>query len=239
MSRRKICPPHPRNRRHAPGLRKAGGNPSLSTTAARTDVRQSFPEVRPFPSAGSHISQNSGQSAAMYYGMQEARGEFIILMDADLQNDPNGCAQDVPQAGGGAARPGDGACAWHRNDNFIRRLSSTIANAVRGDCCRTIHATPVARSKSCVVRRPNGVARLERMHRFIPALVLSRLQNREMPVEHARASPGQQGRRRQAGVARHVDLLGCSGFSRRQLRAGCRERISHKRAQRKHKEGAT
>jgi dolichol-phosphate mannosyltransferase len=35
-----------------------------------------------------HISQNSGQSAAMYYGMQEARGEFIILMDADLQNDP-------------------------------------------------------------------------------------------------------------------------------------------------------
>ena len=35
-----------------------------------------------------HLSQNSGQSAAMYYGMQEARGEFIILMDADLQNDP-------------------------------------------------------------------------------------------------------------------------------------------------------
>ena len=35
-----------------------------------------------------HISKNCGQSAAMYYGMQEARGKFIILMDADLQNDP-------------------------------------------------------------------------------------------------------------------------------------------------------
>src|SRR5271154_3639395 len=35
-----------------------------------------------------HLTQNSGQSAAMYFGIQEARGETIILMDADLQNDP-------------------------------------------------------------------------------------------------------------------------------------------------------
>src|SRR5471030_2350363 len=40
-----------------------------------------------------HISKNSGQSAAMYYGIQEARGKYIILMDADLQNDP----MDVPK----------------------------------------------------------------------------------------------------------------------------------------------
>src|SRR5471030_3114003 len=33
-----------------------------------------------------HLSMNSGQSAAIYYGMQEARGDVIILMDADLQN---------------------------------------------------------------------------------------------------------------------------------------------------------
>src|SRR5471030_2528153 len=34
------------------------------------------------------LTQNSGQSAAMYYGMQAAQGDYIILMDADLQNDP-------------------------------------------------------------------------------------------------------------------------------------------------------
>src|ERR1700678_1457979 len=52
-----------------------------------TDGFTMFPGSPTFLIHWLHISQNSGQSAAMYYGMQKARGEFIILMDADLQND--------------------------------------------------------------------------------------------------------------------------------------------------------
>src|ERR1700679_4088436 len=53
-----------------------------------TDGFAQFPGSPTFPIHWLHLNQNSGQSAAMYYGMQKARGEFIILMDADLQNDP-------------------------------------------------------------------------------------------------------------------------------------------------------
>ena len=78
-----------------------------------------------------HIDRNSGQSAAMYYGMQEARGKYIILMDADLQNDP----MDAPKMFQKLQDDGLDMVTGvrvKRNDNFVRRMSSKIANAVRG-----------------------------------------------------------------------------------------------------------
>src|SRR5476649_2401024 len=78
-----------------------------------------------------HLSQNSGQSAAMYYGIQEARGEYIILMDADLQNDPMDAPKMLRKLEEEKLDLVTGV-RLHRHDNFIRRLSSSIANAVRG-----------------------------------------------------------------------------------------------------------
>ena len=78
-----------------------------------------------------HISQNSGQSAAMYYGIQEARGKFIILMDADLQNDPMDAPKLLRKLESEKLDLVTGV-RLHRNDTFIRRLSSSIANTVRG-----------------------------------------------------------------------------------------------------------
>src|SRR5476649_1033165 len=77
-----------------------------------------------------HLSQNSGQSAAMYYGMQEARGEYVILMDADLQNDP----MDAPKMWNKLKNDDLDLVTGirtKRNDSFQRRLSSKVANAVR------------------------------------------------------------------------------------------------------------
>lgn len=39
------------------------------------------------------FEKNSGQSAAMYAGIQAARGDVIVLLDGDLQNDPT----DIPK----------------------------------------------------------------------------------------------------------------------------------------------
>ena len=39
------------------------------------------------------FEKNTGQSAAMYAGIQAARGEVIALLDGDLQNDP----ADIPK----------------------------------------------------------------------------------------------------------------------------------------------
>jgi dolichol-phosphate mannosyltransferase len=166
-----------------------------------------------------HISQNSGQSAAMYYGMQEARGEFIILMDADLQNDPMDAAKMLRKLEEERLDLVTGV-RLHRNDNLIRRLSSSIANAVRGallqDHTSDTGCTLKVMRRETAKRLPgwNG------MHRFIPALVLSAgYKIGEMPVEH---------RARHAGVSKvaggkralraTVDLLGMLWFSRRQFK---------------------
>ena len=42
-----------------------------------------LPEVRII-----QFAKNAGQSAAMYAGLQAARGDVAVLIDGDLQNDP-------------------------------------------------------------------------------------------------------------------------------------------------------
>ena len=90
------------------------------------------------------LDRNSGQSAALYYGMQAARGERVILLDADLQNDP----ADVPAMLAMMDREKldliTGVRA-KRNDNWVRRVASRIGNGVRSRCCATGRATRAAR----------------------------------------------------------------------------------------------
>jgi dolichol-phosphate mannosyltransferase len=166
-----------------------------------------------------HISKNSGQSAAMYYGMQEARGEYIILMDADLQNDP----MDVPKMLNKLEEEKLDLVTGvrlHRNDTFIRRISSTIANKVRAallqDHTSDTGCTLKVVRKEAAKRMPgwNG------MHRFIPALILSAgYKIGEMPVEHrarfAGVSKVAGGKR---AVRATIDLLGMLWFTRRQFK---------------------
>jgi len=165
------------------------------------------------------ISQNSGQSAAMYYGMQKARGKFIILMDADLQNDPMDAPKMLRKLEDEKLDLVTGV-RLHRHDAFIRRLSSSIANAVRGALLQD-HTSDTGCTLKVI--RSEAAKRLpgwNGMHRFIPALVLSAgYKIGEMPVEH---------RARHAGVSKvaggkralraTVDLFGMLWFSRRQFK---------------------
>jgi glycosyltransferase involved in cell wall biosynthesis len=166
-----------------------------------------------------HLSQNSGQSAAMYYGMQAARGKYIILMDADLQNDP----MDAPKMWNKLVNEDLDIVTGirtKRHDSFQRRLSSNIANAVRATLLQD-HTSDTG----CTLKvlRSEAAKRLPAwngMHRFIPALVLSAgYKIGEMPVEH---------RARHAGVSKvaggkralraTIDLFGMLWFSRRQFK---------------------
>ena len=44
------------------------------------------------PCAGLELNRNFGQTAAMQAGLDHVRGDLVITMDGDLQNDP----QDIP-----------------------------------------------------------------------------------------------------------------------------------------------
>ena len=172
-----------------------------------------------FPILWLHLDRNSGQSAAMYYGMQEARGEFIILLDADLQNDP----MDAPKLWRKLVDENLDMVTGvrtDRHDTFVRRISSRIANAVRASLLQD-HTSDTG----CTLKvlRREAARRLPAwngMHRFMPALTLSAgFKIGEMPVTH---------RNRHAGVSKvaggkravraTIDLLGMLWLSRRQFK---------------------
>src|SRR6202011_6173596 len=52
------------------------------------------------------FERNTGQSAALYAGMNAARGATVILIDADLQNDP----ADIPKLLAEISRGADLVC---------------------------------------------------------------------------------------------------------------------------------
>jgi dolichol-phosphate mannosyltransferase len=172
-----------------------------------------------FPVRWLHLDRNSGQSAAMYYGMQAAQGQFIITLDADLQNDP----QDAPKLYRKLIDENLDMVTGvrtNRHDTWFRRVSSQVANTVRGALLQD-HTSDTGCTLK--VMRAEPAKRLpgwNGMHRFMPALVLSAgYKIGEIPVHHrprhAGVSKVSGGKR---AVRATVDLLGMLWFCRRQFR---------------------
>ena len=75
------------------------------------------------------FKRNFGQSAAIFAGFQHCKGDVIISMDADLQNDP----RDIPRMIDKINEGYDVVTGWRfdRKDAFLnRRLPSIIANKI-------------------------------------------------------------------------------------------------------------
>ena len=129
------------------------------------------------------FERNAGQSAAMYAGLNSARGEVAVLIDGDLQNDP----ADIPRLLAEIARGADLVCGYRaqRKDTAVKRITSRVANFVRSrftkDGVRDTGCTLKAMKRECVT----ALLPFKGMHRFIPALVKGagyRLV--EIPVNH-------------------------------------------------------
>ena len=72
--------------------------------------------------------RNFGQTAAISAGIDRAKGEVVVLLDADLQNDP----ADIPMLLSKLDEGYDVVSGWRkdRKDNFTRTLPSMIANGL-------------------------------------------------------------------------------------------------------------
>ncbi|TAN37001.1 MAG: glycosyltransferase [Verrucomicrobia bacterium] len=113
--------------------------------------------------------RNFGQTAAMSAGFDAARGEVIVTLDADLQNDP----ADIPLLLERMDAGCDVVSGWRkdRKDTFInRRLPSIIANGliskITGVHLHDYGCTLKAYRREVM----QGVRLYGEMHRFIPAL---------------------------------------------------------------------
>jgi glycosyltransferase involved in cell wall biosynthesis len=158
--------------------------------------------------------KNLGQSAALVSGFDRVRGEIVITLDADLQNDP----ADIPRL---LAKLDhfDVVCGvrTNRQDDRIRKLSSKIANAVRN---RLTHDSITDVGCSLRVCRTPFLANLptfDGMHRFLPTLLkLNGARVTEIPVNHRPRAAGESkygvGNRLWRGIA---DLLAVRWIRRR------------------------
>ncbi len=113
--------------------------------------------------------KNFGQTAAMAAGFDYARGDVIITMDADLQNDPH----DIPRLLEQIRAGNDVVTGWRydRKDTFInRRLPSIIANKIisftTGVNLHDYGCTLKAFRRDVI----KNVKLYGEMHRFIPAI---------------------------------------------------------------------
>ncbi len=78
-----------------------------------------------------HQPRNLGQATALLDGLRSARGEIILAMDGDGQNDPRDFPLLLAPVAAGTL---DVACGWRhdRHDSWLRRRMSRLANLVRG-----------------------------------------------------------------------------------------------------------
>jgi glycosyltransferase involved in cell wall biosynthesis len=148
---------------------------STDQTAARIEPA---PNVRVL-----RFEKNTGQTAAIYAGLQAARGAVAVLIDGDLQNDP----ADIPRLLDEISRGVDLVCGYRekRRDTLVKRLTSRIANLVRSrytrDYVRDTGCTLKAMRRECIA----ALVPFKGMHRFIPALVRAAgFRLAEVPVRH-------------------------------------------------------
>jgi len=168
------------------------------------------------------LDGNHGQSAAFDAGFRHARGEILVTMDADLQNDPADIPRLLPLLADADVVNG---VRVKRRDGFVKRVSSRIANGVR-NWLTGESVTDVGCSLRAM--RAGYVARLklyDGMHRFLPTLLrMEGARLAEVPVSHRPRRHGES----KYGIWNRLgpgllDLLAVRWMQRRALRWSLRE----------------
>ena len=157
-----------------------------------------------------HFRKNYGQTAAMQAGLEQARGEYLVTLDGDLQNEP----RDIPRMLAKLDEGYDLVHGWRKNrkDTLVtRKIPSKIANWLISKVTRfPIH------DLGCTLKamRREIAEELElygEMHRFIPILAHWRgAQCFEMVTTHHPRRFGQT----------KYGFTSCARLANRQIHAG-------------------
>ncbi len=188
-----------------------------STLERLTSLDQKFKVLRVL----TH-QKRSGQSAAIRTGVKAARGDLIATLDGDGQNDP----EDIPkllkayrEQAVADARILIAGFRARRQDSFIKRLSSKIANGIRSSLLGD--ATPDTGCGLKIFRREDflDLPGFDHMHRFLPALMIRNggqvisVEVSHRPREHGKSKYGTLDRL-WVGI---MDLIGVMWLKRRPI----------------------
>src|SRR2546422_7243444 len=171
---------------------------------------------------------NCGESAASWAGLKAARGQYLVTLDADLQNDPKELPRFLE-----ALKQFDCVCGTRvqtrgEGDGFIRIASSRIANWVRnklsGEQVSDAGCTYRAFKRECI----ENLKFFKGMHRFLPTLIkMEGFTVTEIPVTNNPRFAGQS----HYGVwnrlfASFYDLLAVRWMKKRMFRYQIAEQIN-------------
>jgi glycosyltransferase involved in cell wall biosynthesis len=190
------------------------------TTARLREIARGRKQLRPFA-----LETHTGQSGALWAGIGVAEGEFIVLMDADLQNDP----RDIPGMLAELQRNPGGDCILgvrvRRQDPWGRRVSSRIANRVAGLITGMTFEDAGCGIKLCRAAVLKSLPFFDGGHRFVGALVAMR--GGAVMQKAVNHRPRRLGRSKYGnGLGRTMialrDALGVRWLVDRNIRSGCR-----------------
>src|SRR5438034_8961809 len=130
------------------------------------------------------LRRNAGQTAALMAGIRFSRGDILVSMDGDLQNDP----ADIPQLLAKLDEGYDLVSGWRKNRQDARlrrklpsRLANWLISAVSGVHLHDYGCTLKAYRRQAL----QGVNLYGEMHRFIPIYAYSNgARVTEIPVRH-------------------------------------------------------
>jgi glycosyltransferase involved in cell wall biosynthesis len=130
-----------------------------------------------------HLRRNFGKAAALQAGFLEARGDVVVTLDADLQDDP----AEIPQLLAKLDEGFDLVSGWktRRNDPWTRRVLSRVFNWATG-AVSGVHLHDVnCGLKAYKAEVLRGMRLYGELHRFIPVLASYRgFRVAEIPVNH-------------------------------------------------------
>jgi dolichol-phosphate mannosyltransferase len=144
---------------------------SDNTVERLLDIKADCPQLRVL-----RHQQCSGQSAAIITGVTAARAAIIATLDGDGQNDP----ADIPALFTALKGAPDqnrllvAGLRAKRKDTWIKRISSKIANRIRGSLLKDDTADTGCGLKVFTRAAFLDMPRFDHMHRFLPALMIRR-----------------------------------------------------------------
>jgi glycosyltransferase involved in cell wall biosynthesis len=164
-----------------------------------------------------HLRRNFGKAAALQAGFLEAKGDLVITIDADLQDDP----AEIPKMLAKLDEGFDLVSGWktRRNDPFARRLFSRIFNWSTGVISGVRLHDVNCGLKAYRAEVLQGLRIYGELHRFIPVLASYQgYRVAEIPVNHRARQHG----RSRYGPERYIrgffDLLSVTFMGRYRYR---------------------